>query len=146
MRWLIPFTKTDNGVITLYESSINGHRFEETVFKFGTNNNNSIKSQTVSIDRNKKYQKIIGFGGAFTDSTGINIASLPKQLQTNILEDYFSERGIQYTIGRIPIGGCDFSTRPYSYCDYPNDDNLTHFNLTENDLVYKVLLLYWMLI
>ncbi len=73
-----------------------------------------------------------------TDSAGINIAKLPKSMQTNLLEDYFSEKGIEYSIGRIPIAGTDFSTHPYSYCDKPNDDDLTTFSLTDEDILYKV--------
>ena len=37
------------------------------------------------------------------------------------------------------MGGCDFSIRPYTYDDVPGDVNLEHFNLTEDDLIYKVI-------
>ena len=36
------------------------------------------------------------------------------------------------------MGGCDFSTRPYSYDDTPGDSELLDFALTEDDLIYKV--------
>jgi glucosylceramidase len=87
---------------------------------------------------NKKFQKIIGFGGAFTDSTGINIASLPQNMQTSIIDDYFSDTGIEYSVCRVPIAGSDFSTRAYTYDDHDNDVNLTQFALQKEDLVYKV--------
>ena len=58
----------------------------------------------VDIDRTKKYQKIIGFGGAFTDAAGINIAKLPQALQTRLIKDYFANDGIEYSLGRVPIG------------------------------------------
>lgn len=51
---------------------------------------------------------------------------------------YFSSDGIEYGIGRVPIGGTDFSTYPYTYNDLPGDVNLTSFNLTKEDLFYKV--------
>lgn len=87
----------------------------------------------------KKYQKIIGFGGAFTDASGLNIKALPEKLQQNIINDYFSDKGIEYTLGRIPIGGSDFSTHPYSYDDtHPEDFEFKHFNLTKEDFDYKV--------
>ncbi len=75
-----------------------------------------------------------------TDAAGINIASLPASMQITLLGNYFGSHGIEYTVGRIPIAGCDFSTYAYSYCDVPNDDNLTHFNLTKEDMLYKVCL------
>ncbi len=54
---------------------------------------------------------------------------------------YFSARGIEYGIARVPMAGTDFSTRTYSYDDFPGDVTLSNFSLTEEDLVYKVL--YW---
>ena len=46
--------------------------------------------------------------------------------------------GIEYTVGRIPIASCDFSTHQYSYADTAEDFNLDHFSLAEEDLLYKV--------
>ena len=99
-----------------------------------------INSSTIQlkIDRSKKEQKIIGFGGAFTDATGININSLPLHMATNIIKDYFSVNGIEYSVGRIPIGGTDFSTRSYTYDDAKNDFNFIHFALQEEDIYHKV--------
>jgi O-glycosyl hydrolase len=74
-----------------------------------------------------------------TDASGINIAELPSKLQDNIIKDYFSDKGIEYTVGRIPIAGSDFSTHPYTYADQvENDDELKHFNLTKEDHDFKV--------
>ena len=96
--------------------------------------NNSV----VTIDRKQKFQKIVGFGGAFTDAAGINIAKLSKPLQDTLISNYFGQNGIGYSIGRIPIGGSDFSTRPYSYDDHPNDFTLDTFALQEEDYKFKV--------
>lgn len=38
-----------------------------------------------TIDRKVRCQSMIGFGGAFTDSAGINILSLSKPAQDNLL-------------------------------------------------------------
>lgn len=52
---------------------------------------------------------------------------------------YFSDDGLQYNTVRVPIGGTDFSTRPYAYNEYPlNDTRLTNFTLANEDLQYKV--------
>lgn len=68
----------------------------------------------------------------------INIASLSPAAQTNLLAAYYNASGIQYTLGRVPIAGCDFSTRVYTYDDVPNDFDLTHFALADEDTQYKV--------
>ena len=51
---------------------------------------------------------------------------------------YYSEVGSEYNIGRINIGGCDFSDRPYTYCDTEGDINLDTFDLAHDDLLYKI--------
>lgn len=56
-----------------------------------------------------------------------------------LLRSYFSKKGIEYNIARIPIRSTDFSTRPYSYDDFPNDIKLQNFSLTDEDYKYKVL-------
>ena len=92
----------------------------------------------VKVNRDIKYQEIFGFGGAFTDSTGINIKKLGPKLEEQMLRDYFSKDGLEYNVGRIPIGGTDFSTHPYAYDDNGVDKTLTKFNLTEEDFTFKV--------
>jgi glucosylceramidase len=67
------------------------------------------------------------------------IASLPQKLQDNLIRDLFSDKGVEYSVGRIPIAGSDFSTHPYTYADQvENDFELKHFNLTKEDFDYKV--------
>jgi O-glycosyl hydrolase len=59
--------ETAKGIISLYETSLSGDRFKGSQLKFGSNESlMTDKSQTIKIDRSKKFQKIIGFGGAFT--------------------------------------------------------------------------------
>ena len=92
------------------------------------------------MDRGVTYQTIFGFGGSFTDSTGINLNRLGPKLTQQILNDYFSRDGLEYNVGRIPIGGSDYSTRGYSYDDLNSgsDLNLTNFALAKEDIDYKV--------
>ncbi|CAG2109213.1 unnamed protein product [Medioppia subpectinata] len=107
--------RTDKQVVTVYESSKSGHRLDKSVLNFGQKSvPKANKSVTINVDKSQAlYQAIIGFGGAFTDAAGINIKSLPQILQKRLIEDYFGETGIEYTLGRIPIGGSDFSTHAY---------------------------------
>ncbi|ETN75848.1 O-Glycosyl hydrolase family 30 [Necator americanus] len=92
----------------------------------------------LTLDFTATFQKMIGFGGAFTDSAGINLRSLPKSMQDSILEGYYGSSGLQYTIGRVPMASTDFSTHEYSYADTPGDFSLTNFSLTVEDYQYKV--------
>lgn len=69
------------------------------------------------IDTTTTYQSIIGFGGAFTDASAINVYALDSGLQDILVDAYFGDDGLQYTLGRIPIGSTDFSLTIYSYND-----------------------------
>lgn len=80
----------------------------------------------------------MGFGGAFTDSTGINLKALPETTQEYLLRSYFSPNGSQYNLGRVPIGGTDFSARGYTYAD-TIEDSIDDFALQYEDFNYKVL-------
>ncbi|KAF7637671.1 Glucosylceramidase [Meloidogyne graminicola] len=92
----------------------------------------------ININTSKKYQKIFGFGGAFTDSVGINLNQLSFNTRQKLLEQYFnSENGIGYNIGRVPIASCDFSTHEYSYLDIPNNFSLNNFKLAPEDYELK---------
>lgn len=123
------------GTYQLFISSNDGLRLnkQKGVFSEGVSNS----SEKIAINRFKTYQVISGFGGAFTDSAGINIASLPEAAQEKLLRSYFSSDGAEYNMGRVPIGGTDFSARGYTYAD-EEDENIENFSLQHEDHVYKV--------
>ncbi|TNN72953.1 Glucosylceramidase [Liparis tanakae] len=85
----------------------------------------------------QKYQKIRGFGGAMTDAAAINILSLSAGAQDQLLRQYFSPEGIGYSVVRVPMASCDFSTRLYTYADTPGDYNLDNFTLAPEDVNMK---------
>lgn len=129
-----------------YEFVVLSHRFAESRGKFQTINGKffSLDEEDSSVDimftisATGSYQEIIGFGGAFTDAAVINILSLSEGAQENLLESYFSTHGSEYSLGRVPIAGCDFSTHVYSYDDFPGDFELAKFSLTVEDLEMKI--------
>lgn len=127
--------KPKRGQYLTYTSNRAGLRFNEKTEQFVKANSTSNK---IYINSQLKYQKILGWGGAFTDATGINIASLESDLQDKLLQSYFSDDGIEYSLCRVPIGGTDFSTRGYSYDDGDVDIDLTNFDLAEEDNKFKV--------
>uniref|UniRef100_A0A1I7XHV7 Glucosylceramidase n=1 Tax=Heterorhabditis bacteriophora TaxID=37862 RepID=A0A1I7XHV7_HETBA len=95
----------------------------------------------VTVDTRTQFQPVIGFGGAFTDSSGINMAALQDQTLQKLLEAYFGPTGLNYNIGRVPIASTDFSTREYSYDDVEGDFNLKEFKLEVEDIEYKVIII-----
>lgn len=94
----------------------------------------------ISLNPCKKYQKIIGFGGALTDSSAWVASCLSEGAKKNFLNSYFHcEKGIGYDVLRIPLGGSDYSLNLYTYNDSPEPDpELKAFALNEMDTKYKV--------
>ena len=55
-----------------------------------------------------------------------------------IIESYYDPKGLDYSIGRINMGGCDFSVRKYTYADTEGDVELETFALQDEDNLHKV--------
>jgi len=123
--------------LTGYVSDRSSSRLEKYSVNWQVNSTETVGA-TIRLDRITKYQKLYGFGGAFTDAAGINIAKLSFESQQNLIKSYYSEEGSEYNIGRINIGGCDFSDRPYTYCDTEGDVNLDTWDLAQDDILYKI--------
>jgi glucosylceramidase len=114
------------GHVGVFTTSQAGARLEYTVKAVDAS---PVSSPTFSIDASTQYQSIIGFGGAFTDSAAINVYKLSPELQQVLLDQYFSETGLQYNLGRVSIGSNDFSTSIYSYNDVEDDLAMENFSI-----------------
>ncbi|KAK9892233.1 hypothetical protein WA026_019034 [Henosepilachna vigintioctopunctata] len=123
------------GKINVFTSTIKGARYSKSIHEL---EKSATAGKLIVIDRTKTYQSIIGWGGAFTDSTGINVNSLPHKVGEKLMRSYFAEDGSRYNLGRVPMGGTDFSTHSYSYDDGDADKDLRNFALAPEDFKYKI--------
>lgn len=95
------------------------------------------KQQTIFVDPSKKFQTILGIGGALTDASAETFYKLPHDKQQEILRAYFDpEKGIGYSLGRTHIHSCDFSSESYTYVQ-DGDKELKSFNIG-HDLKYRI--------
>ena len=85
--------------------------------------------RTVRIYKDKKYQTIHGFGGAFTQASGYNYDLLPDGAKDEFIRSYFSEEGLNYNLGRIHINSCDFALGNYAYLENA-DDPMEKFDIS----------------
>eukprot|EP01112_Ceratiomyxa_fruticulosa_P012583 TRINITY_DN3491_c0_g1_i1.p1 TRINITY_DN3491_c0_g1~~TRINITY_DN3491_c0_g1_i1.p1 ORF type:complete len:510 (+),score=97.18 TRINITY_DN3491_c0_g1_i1:112-1641(+) len=83
------------------------------------------------------YQTIIGFGGAFTEASSVLFGLLNDTLQNEILNAYWGEGGNNYTMGRVPIGSCDYAIDSYNFDYQPGDYTMKYFDIS-HDLVEMV--------
>lgn len=60
----------------------NNKRYFEGIYK----NWGPSPSKSIIIDRSKTFQEILGFGGAFSDATAINIKTMSVSLQAQLMK------------------------------------------------------------
>ncbi|XP_045605281.2 lysosomal acid glucosylceramidase [Procambarus clarkii] len=127
------------GAFLLYSSDMTGDRFLKSQ-DFFSSVGDDVSAETVElvVDPTVTYQTVVGWGGAFTDAAAANILSLSQPAQDLLLGSYFSSSGIEYNIGRVNMGGCDFSWREYTYVDTEGDVDLNTFALQPEDTEYKI--------
>jgi glucosylceramidase len=88
------------------------------------------KGTTLNINRDKTFQKIIGFGGAFTEAAAYTLDRMEESKRQEIVNKYFHPvEGIGYSIGRVHIHSCDFSLGNYTYVE-EDDKNLKTFDIS----------------
>ncbi len=91
----------------------------------------------VFVDPAKKFQTMLGIGGALTDASAETFAKLPMDKQSEFLKAYFDTSvGIGYTLGRTNINSCDFSSGSYTYVA-DNDSALKTFDIAP-DKKFKI--------
>lgn len=114
-------------IVEVYETSASGNKLTK-VTDFGLTDTSS----TVTLNTDKTYQTITGFGGSFTESSAHLLNRLSKEKRDEILEAYFGESGAKYSLTRTHISSCDFSLNNYTYAPVENDLNLEHFTIDED--------------
>lgn len=91
----------------------------------------------LEYDKDVNYQKVLGFGGAFTEAAAYTFYQMPDGLQKEVLDAYFNQdTGLRYNLGRVSIHSCDFSLDNYTYVD-ELDESLESFDISR-DLKYVI--------
>ena len=92
---------------------------------------------SISINQDKKFQTILGIGGALTDASAETFFKMPVSKQNEFIKAYYNPTdGIGYTLARTSMNSCDFSSDSYTYVS-DNDITLKTFNIS-HDLKYRV--------
>jgi glucosylceramidase len=113
--------------VEVYETSASGKSLQK-VTEFP-----SIETtNTITLNTEKTFQKITGFGGAFTESSAYLLNRLSKKNRDEILRAYFSKEGANYSLTRTHMNSCDFSLTNYSYAAVEDDMELKHFTVEED--------------
>jgi len=105
--------------------------------EFSNKSQSALNETDIFLSNHKKFQTILGIGGALTDASAETFFKMPDAKQKEFLKAYYNQKdGIGYTLGRTNIHSCDFSSSSYTYVA-DNDSNLNTFNI-KHDLNYRV--------
>jgi glucosylceramidase len=86
----------------------------------------------VFVEPARRFQTMLGIGGALTDASAETFAKLPAAKQQEILRAYYDiKNGIGYTLGRTNIHSCDFSSGSYTYVK-EGDKELQSFSVAHD--------------
>lgn len=88
--------------------------------------------QFILVDPTKRFQALIGIGGALTDASADVLATLAPDVQEKIVRAFFDPKdGIGYTLARTSIHSCDFSSTSYTYVA-ESDKDLKTFDVAHD--------------
>ena len=91
------------------------------------------KQPYLFIDASKRFQTLLGIGGALTDASAETYAKLPEAKRREFIQAcYDPKSGIGYSIGRTNIHSCDFSSGSYTYVA-DGDAELKTFSIAHDE-------------
>ncbi len=84
----------------------------------------------VWVNPRRRFQRIEGFGGAFTEAAAVTWQKLAPAEREALLQAYFCpQHGHGYTLCRVHMNSCDFALGNYAHADQPDDHALDSFNI-----------------
>jgi len=83
----------------------------------------------IRLNPSRKFQSLLGFGGAFTDATCFTFNRLATASREQLFHEMFHPSEMGLSTGRICVGSSDYSTKLYSYDDGDADPTLSRFSI-----------------
>lgn len=92
---------------------------------------------SIFVEPGKRFQTLLGIGGAITDATAETFAKLDAARQAELLRAYYDrDQGIGYSLARTTIHSSDFSSDSYVYVE-DGDRELKTFSV-QHDRRYRI--------
>lgn len=83
----------------------------------------------VFVNPERKFQTVLGFGGAITDASAEVYAALSEEAKRELIRAYYDrDEGIGYSVLRTPIHSCDFASASHTYVE-EGDEDLSTFDI-----------------
>ncbi|MBA4136403.1 MAG: glucosylceramidase [Opitutus sp.] len=114
------------GTWSLYETARdNGHRLTSLAAPVAS----PAAGGALTVDPAQRFQEMLGFGGALTESSAWVLAQLPPEKRLEVIRAYYGKDGLGYTLARTHLNSCDFSLNLWSLAETPGDYDLHSFTL-----------------
>ena len=113
--------------LEVFETSAGGNKLQKV--EAGSN---AQTSSEIVLNPAQTFQKITGFGGAFTESSAYLLNRLSEDNRKKVIDAYFSREGANYSLTRTHMNSCDFSLSQYSYAAVPEDMELENFTIEDD--------------
>lgn len=89
-------------------------------------------SADITVLTDKTLQTVDGFGGCFNELGWTTLSALNETDRDAVIKDLFSSEGMNFTLGRMPIGANDFSRDWYSYNETDKDFEMKNFSIAND--------------
>ncbi len=89
-------------------------------------------SETILLNPETKFQEILGFGAAFTDSACYMFNQLSTVARQDLFHELFHPSKMGLNVCRTCMGASDYSTKLYSYDEGEPDPELKRFSIAHD--------------
>ncbi len=118
--------------IAISTTSAEKRNSESSILWQATPSPTQVIADTIVVEPNKKFQKILGFGGAFTDSACCMFDQMSTVERGKLFHELFAPTALNLNLCRTCIGASDYATHLYSYSDGEADPDLKHFSIAHD--------------
>ena len=93
-------------------------------------------TNVIQLDQKRQFQKVLGFGAAFTDASCYLFGKMNAPERQGLLSDLFGPEGLRFSVARTCVGASDYATKVYSFDESAEPDpELKRFTI-EHDKEY----------
>ena len=122
------FAQTDGKRVKVFTSSENSQEMLAEQQDIILGQDFETENLLINIYPEFQYQKVLGFGAAFTETSAVNFSLLSPDLQQKLIELYFGKSGINLNFCRTHINSADYAVSEYTYVE-DGDADLKTFSI-----------------
>ncbi len=85
--------------------------------------------QSIVLDPARKYQELLGFGAALTESSCYLLHRLAPAVREKLMREFFDPAEANFSVSRVCLGASDYSTKVYGYNEGEPDPEMKRFSI-----------------